>query len=381
MTKTTTLLKVLLGATALTAATMGSAHAAGTQAGTNVSNTFTLDYTVGDTDQPTITNDGQNGNDPTTDFTVDRLVDVDVATTGDTVVDPGEEAQLLVFTLTNNGNDTQAYALTDLDETGDDAIADDDNTNDTIYVFPAEADGSCDTATNVVPANVYTGPVTGDVAPDATLCVIIQNDIDTGAGDTETDAHSLVANTVEPSTGTNPGTPLTADNDGNDITGDAENVLADDTGTATSGDDAADGDGAHSATASYVVQSATLDGEKTVSIFTEDGSDCANNAATGDADPYAIPGACVEYLITVENTGSASATSLAINDVLDDNLEFIAAWPLGFVSGAFGNPALPAINTDCTGGACVINFENGELAAGTVATPTVGTIKIRAIVK
>jgi len=46
MTTTKKLWKALLGATALTAFTAVSAHAAGTAAGTDVQNTFTLNYEV-----------------------------------------------------------------------------------------------------------------------------------------------------------------------------------------------------------------------------------------------------------------------------------------------------------------------------------------------
>jgi len=53
MTKNT-ILKGLLGATALTVFTAGSAHAQLTPAGTNVQNTFTLTYDVGGVPQPPI---------------------------------------------------------------------------------------------------------------------------------------------------------------------------------------------------------------------------------------------------------------------------------------------------------------------------------------
>lgn len=376
MTNKTTLMKALLGATALTVASMGTAHAAGTAADTTVSNTFTLDYTVGTTAQPTITNDGVGGNDDPTDFTVDRLVDVDVATTGDVTVDPGETGQLLVFTVTNNGNDTQAYDLSVLNE-ADDEIADGDNTNDATYVFAAEPDGSCDVA-NVVAGNLFTGPITGDVAADETICVVLENDIDVGAADGTTDEYSLIADTVEPSTSPDAGDPLVADSDGNDIEGDAENVLADDLGTASSGDDGAAGDGAHSASAAYDVLAATLSGTKDVVVVSQDGSGCGTAPATPTAEDttqYAIPGACVEYVITVENTGSASATDVVVADTLNANLTFQDVSDNNFAAGAF-DAGTPTAVTDCAGGACVITFENGEVAAGETAT-----VIIRALLK
>ena len=70
------LIKGLLGATALTAFSAGTAFAQNdfTAAGTTVSNTFTLNYEVNDTPQTQIDNIGN-----ATDFNVDRLVNVTVS--------------------------------------------------------------------------------------------------------------------------------------------------------------------------------------------------------------------------------------------------------------------------------------------------------------
>jgi len=85
MTNTKLLLKSLLGATALTALSAGTAFAGGTAAGTTVTNTFTLDYNVGTTPQTQVT-----GDTPTT-FVVDRLIDVNVAPNAGTSVAPGAQ--------------------------------------------------------------------------------------------------------------------------------------------------------------------------------------------------------------------------------------------------------------------------------------------------
>ena len=114
MTNTKILLKALLGATALTVFTTGTAQAQNnfTQAGTSVSNTFTLDYKVGGVDQPQIDSTAT----PTL-FTVDRLVDLTVTSNGDNTVAPGATDEELVFSVTNEGNDTQAYSLAIIEET------------------------------------------------------------------------------------------------------------------------------------------------------------------------------------------------------------------------------------------------------------------------
>ena len=199
---------------------------------------------------------------------------------------------------------------------------------------------------------------------------------DIGAGQTDGDRAdvTLVADTLDAG-GT---TPSTADGDGNSLGGVAENVLAD--GTSTGNENANEGD--DSATGSYLVASAELDAVKTVSIFSEDGANCANFSGTATGG-YGVPNACIEYVITVTNTGSDAATSIVVNDILPAELEFVAAvFGDDFTGGSFTSPALPAGGTDCTGGACVVNLQGASLAAPVApATSTIGTVTIRAIVK
>jgi len=133
MTNIKTLSKGLLSASALTVFSTGTAFAAGTAADTTVSNTFTLDYSVGTTPQPQVTNSGS----PTT-FKVDRLVDLTVAAIAPaTTSAPGAVDEELRFTVTNNGNDTQAYALSVVQETGDDF----QTANVTIVFYVDDGDG------------------------------------------------------------------------------------------------------------------------------------------------------------------------------------------------------------------------------------------------
>ncbi len=369
MTKTKTIMKALFGATALTAFTVGSASAGGTAAGTNVQNTFTLDYQVGGVDQPTIDNTGSP-----TEFTVDRLIDLTVASNGDTTVAPGALDQQLVFSVTNDGNDTQAYDLSVVDETGDEFSA----SGVTVFYYVDDGDGVFEPGGDDGAPIAYNGTSTGDVPPDATLWVVLEGDIPSSVTDTDTDDLSLVADTLEPSTSTNAGTAVTGDSDGNTLTGDAENVLADGSGTSNEGANQGD----HSASATYIVASAEVSGVKNVSVFSQDGTGCATiPGSPASGAQYSVPGACVEYTITVENTGGTAASSIVINDILDDNLEFVAASATGFTGGGFSSPALPSANTDCSGGVCEVNFAGGTLAAGSVATPTTGVVTIRALVK
>ena len=373
------LLKGLLGATALTVFTAGSAHAQLTPAGTNVQNTFTLTYDVGGVTQPVIdTSDPSDPNGPT-EFTVDRLIDLTVASQGDNTVAPGATDEELVFSVTNDGNDTQAYSLTVVEEGGDDIDTDDPAGATPVLVYYIDdGDGVYEPNAGDGAPITYNPANPPELGPDEVLWVVVTQDIPTSAVDTNTADVSLVADTLEPSTSPNAGTPVVGDGDGNTLTGAAENVLADGTGTANEVANAGD----HSATGTYIVAAADIAASKAVSIHSEDGAGCTviPGTATGG---YSIPGACVEYVITVENTGSSAATDIVINDVLADELDFAGAVFGGdFTGGSFASPALPAANTDCTGGACVINLTGASLPAPVApAVSTTGTVTIRAFVK
>lgn len=337
----------------------GTAYAAGTAAGVTVSNSFTLDYTVGTVQQPQVSNPS-----PVT-FTVDRLVDLTVTSSGETVVSPGAQDQNLIFTLTNNGNDTQAYLLSLIDESGDAFSA---TTKKIFYYKQGDAQNT---------AVEFSGK-TVDVLADETYIVYIEADIPTGLQDEDVDSLTLLADTLEPSSEGASVTPVVADTDGNDTNGDAENILAD--GSGTSNENVGEGD--HSATSQYKVASADLTAVKALSIFSQDGANCSTIPGTpAVGDQYSIPGACIEYTITVENRGGTSATALTVNDILPSEITFIAASATGFTGGSFASPALPATNTDCISNACEINYENATLAGGSDATPTQGTITIRALIK
>ncbi|MBL4853150.1 MAG: DUF11 domain-containing protein [Robiginitomaculum sp.] len=375
MTKLKTITKGLLGASAISLFAATNAFAAGTAAGTNVENTFTLNYNVSGTPQTQIDNTGSP-----TEFTVDRLVDLTVASSGDTSVAPGALDQELVFTVTNNGNDEQAYSFVLVNETGD--IFNTGGFNITYYLDNGTG-GVCDATDLAGTPNPYTpgsGLASIDILADGVFCVVVDGDIPTESApsvplvDTNTSLISLLADTLEPGAPGVAGTVVIADAGVNTLTGPAENVLADGTGS-TAAD--LDFQGDHSASGSYIVASADLTAAKAVSIFTQDGSGCSVfPGAPGGGDQYSVPGACVEYVITVENTGaSASATGIVIADILPDSLTFINATPSGFGGGTFNQPT-PSTSCDGTAGTCEVELDGATLGAGVT-----GTITIRALIK
>ena len=365
MIKINRILQGLAGVSAVSLFAASNAFAGGTAAGTNVQNTFTLNYEVGGTAQPEINNTASP-----TEFTVDRLIDLTVASQGNTTVAPGAQDQTLLFQVTNTGNDTQAYSFALFNETGDQF----DTTGLNITYYPDNGDGTCD-ATDITGAGTAYTPgsnaASADVAADAAICVVVDSDIPAGEADGNQAGIALVADTLGPVAGPDAGTPVIADTGGNTLTGAAENVLADGTGTAHEAANAGD----HSAIGTYIVASPDLSATKSVSVYTQDGSACSTIPGTPGAAPqYAVPGACVEYVIsTVNNGATASATNIDIQDVLPGDLTFINAQQSGFTGGTF---TPPATNTDCTANACTVSLTGATLGAGNT-----GTITIRALIK
>jgi len=372
MTKLNLMAKGLLGVSVMTLFSAGTAFAGGTAAGTNVGNTFTLDYKVGGVDQPQI-DTGPGGSDTPTEFTVDRLVDLTVASQGNATVAPGGLDQELVFSVTNNGNDVQAYDFTLFNETGDDF----DTTGLNITYYVDDGDGIFQTGGADGAGTAYTpgsGAASSDLPADAIIWVVVDGDIAAAQVDADTSQISLVADTLEPSTaGGTAGDEVLADGGGNTLTGAAENVLGDGTGTGNEVANAGD----HSDTGTYIVASADLVASKAVTIFSEDGAGCATIPGTAAlGEQYSIPGACVQYVITVSNNGaSADATNIDITDVLPDDLTHInAVASVDFTGGP--SFSQPATSTDCVSGACTVSLTGATLGAGDT-----GTITIRALIK
>ena len=395
----------MAGAFALIA---GAAHAQNnyTDAGTNVENTFTLDYEVGGNAQPTITNDtdttipGAVVQGTETEFAVDRLVDVNVQESAATVtVTPGATpttGAVLTYTVTNEGNDNQSYSFSLEDVTPDDDF---DETPYTItWYYDANGDGDTDdpgesgTITEVTPGTAATTAVTPDIAPDGVVTVEVSTTIDTGRTDTEEDGVILVAETRDPTDWIDPegvlatptaGDKTAADTDGNDAdaSADPENVFSDADGTsaveATAGvGNGANPDGMHSATSTFVVASPDMAASKASSVIAPTACGAATPAPAG----YYVPGACVQYVITVENQGAtATADNIDVVDNLPDGLIFFSASTAGWDAAPATQPTetYPAAETDCTGPTeatgtnCEVSVAGGSLSAGQTATVTI----------
>ncbi len=377
-----------MGACALLA---GAAHAQNnfTDAGTNVQNTFTLDYEISGTSQPTITNDpsttipGAVVQGSETEFTVDRLIDLQLTQQNSPLtVAPGTSTARLEYLLVNEGNDSQAYSFSIADVAGDDF---DDSSYVVEYFIDTNSNGdpfddSAVTITVTPTGTANTGNVTPDVDPDQTIGVRITSAIPGSATDGDFDDLVLVAQTRDPvnwqqegATGSG-GDITAADPDTNSDTGVAENVLADGSGSSEEGAN----DGLHSDTGRYIVASPDLTAAKSVDVIATTPSDCATDAA-GGATEYSVPGACVEYVITVDNNGAtATADAIDIADVLPAEVNFVTASFAGWDGAApsLGVPSGADTTCDGTSSTCNVTLTGATLNAGGQ-----GTLTIRALVK
>lgn len=105
-----------------------------------------------------------------------------------------------------------------------------------------------------------------------------------------------------------------------------------------------------------------LSASKTASVFSEDGAECENLAATPPtepATPVAVPGACIQYNITVQNTGPVAATAVELADNLPAQLAYVTSGLAGWQAGSLS----VAGNT--------LTLTGGELGAGQTASITI----------
>jgi hypothetical protein len=352
-------------------AAAGPAFAAGTSAGTTVSNSFTLDYQVSGISQTQIDTSGSPTN-----FTVDRKVDVTVSTVSGSTVTPGQTGARLVYGVLNASNDNIAYRLS-IKDVGTDTF--DIGTYSAVFYADAGNDGVFTPGVDDAGAGTsYTlgAGVTTNVAPDARIWVILTGDVPAGATNGQTDDVILIADSYYPTVSLDPAYTQTAGTNitqsgVNAMTGQSDTVLADGAGTAGAPEDVAN-DGAHSSTATFTVSAASLTASKAVAVVATNPVNCATDAVGGG---FAAPGACVEYVITAANAAgaSASATNIAISDVLPNEVQWVSSAQSGFTSaGTLSNP---------TGGAgcttsCTVSLTGASLAPGAT-----GTVTIRALVR
>jgi len=92
-------------------------------------------------------------------------------------------------------------------------------------------------------------------------------------------------------------------------------------------------------TATFEVSSPVLTAEKTVTVIDQapaDGFDCADGAQAAGAQA-ALPGACIEYTITVNNTGGGAMRNLSLTDNLPAQVTYAGHFAGPFTVNVTGN--------------------------------------------
>jgi hypothetical protein len=290
-----------------------AALAAGTASDTDITNQATVSFDVGGSTQTPIPSN-------TTTFKVDNKVDLVVAevSSGYTDVNPNTTNQVLTFTVSNTGNTVQDFALSAA--AGIDPFGGTDNfdaSNVRVFVESGANAGYLvgeDTATYIDELAAYVNP--GD---EVTVYVVA--DIPLGQSSGDIAAHTLTATALAGGTA-GQGAALTQ-TVGADTPGTVDIVFADGAGDTDLARDAS-----HSDTDAYRVLSSQLTIAKTSTVI--------RDPFNLDTNPKHIPGAYIQYVVTISNAvgAGASATLTTITDALDSN----TAIDPDLIVAATGNP-------------------------------------------
>lgn len=327
-----------LAAAVLLWSAAGTASAIGADAGTTISNTASVVYSVNAVAQPSVAS-------LAADFVVDRLVDFTVTEVVGTevVVTPNSNGAFR-FTVTNTSNDALGFNLSATNNATNPFAPPADNFNPTTLTAVVDTGiiGTYEPGTDVA-------TTVDSVLEDGTVGVWVVAAIQPGLFNNDVAAVTLTATARETGVGgavlveqANPENPLAM-----------ETVFNDGAGL----DDAAQ-DGIFSRRGAFIVASADVTITKTETLISDPINGVAPNARH-------IPGAIVQYVVTVTNsaTSALSATTLTISDVLPGDVTFAAnTYGVGF-----------GIDLDTVAQSNAADLDQGSEAAGTV-TVTVPSI-------
>lgn len=354
---------------------VNSAYAAGTVANTSITNRATVSYAVGGVTQtsiessPTGNSAAGAGAGADTTFVVDDRIDLTVAELSGnaTTVNPGQNNVVAVFTVTNTGNAPHAFQLSALNTNIAPPYgggADNTDVNNLRVFVDANTNSTYEPATDTA-VNIAT------LAPDTTARVLIVADAPLTMTNGQFANVRLIARAAVNNT---PGT-LSTQTVGADTPGSVDIVF---------GDDSTDGTGARDATAQdedqFAVQSASISVAKTLSVI----SDPFN----GTTNPKAIPGAVVQYAVTITNSGAAAATGVQVADPLPTNTTFVSGAYTGSTdvevqigAGATTRCVAEAGGTDTNADGCYRNatqlFVGAPMAVSTVNTGGANAVTVR----
>ena len=301
--KTITRFGVTAGVLAVAAGAASPAFAAGTTAGSTITNNVTVNFQVGGVSQNSVSASNS--------FTVDRKVNFTVAEDGaaTTQVSPGQLSAVTSFIVTNTSNAALDFALAATNRSGGTAqhggTDNFDVSNFRLYQ-DTNNNGAYDGGTDTLITYL------DQVAADASIRVFVLADVPLGRSTGDVAGVRLTGTASEATAAGSLGATVTQTSGAN--TAGVDTVFAD----TNSGSNTAR-DGIHFDEDDYTIFAANLVATKTSRVI----SDPLN----GTTNPKLIPGAVVEYCITVANgAGSAAATNVAISDTLPAQTTYDASF-------------------------------------------------------
>ncbi len=270
-----------------------------TAADTLVTNTATVDFEVGGVAQTQVSSN-------TAEFRVDRSINFTLVRDDATYVsaDPGSTTAVLAWTITNTSNDVIDFNLL--------AVQQATNDND---AFGGQDDSDATAVNTFVDSNnngVYDVGVdllgyVDELASGSSVKIFVLPTVSGTAGDGDIIGINLQATAAEGGVANTEGTAFVADTDGDDSDPlVVETLFAEGFGD---GGDASE-DGQIHVLNALQVASAELTIVKTSQVLSD--------PVRGTTNPLRIPGAVVEWTITVTNNGSNSADSVVIADPVTD---------------------------------------------------------------
>ena len=335
-----------LAAAALLWSAAGIASAGGTDAGTVISNTASVVFSVNAVVQPAV-------NSTAVDFVVDRRVDLTLTAVpvSEVLVNPSSNGAFL-FTLTNSSNAALGFNLSGANDTTNPFAPPVDSFDPTAITVFVDAG-----TLGVYEPGVDTATTINSLGKDASTGVWLVGAIPAGVTSGSASAFALTATARETGIG---GAALTQDA-GPDVAATVQTVFADGAGATDAARDAA-----FSARGAFLVQSADVTITKTETLI----SDPINLGV----NPRHIPGAVVQYVVTVTNaaTSALPATSLTISDVVPANVTFAPdTYAVGQGIDLGGTPQTNVVDGDAGSfGAGTVTVTLPTLAAGASAVIT-----------
>ena len=260
------------------------AMAIGTDAGTSIDNTVNVDYDVGGIDQTDLTS--------TVSFVVDRRVDFTLTQLGGALVPviPGQNDAFFDLLLTNTSNSTLDFNLV-LDQAGVVTVR---GVPDTADMTAAEYAVSALPVSGGDPVPLQGGPqYVDELLEDDAIRIRVWGDAALTLLNGQVAGIQIDATAAEPGTGGAEGAPLVDGLPNGDLT--IENVFAD-----------AGNDGVEIQTDGFIVVTAALLVTKSYAVIAGD---------LGSGLP--IPGATVEYTVTIVNSSVTAADAVLFTDTID----------------------------------------------------------------